>query len=66
MGARDESSTVPGGRSLEPIRPIPASVSRRAVEARIGSCSVDKSFGVAKQCSPPQYDGSFVLGVLPP
>ena len=48
MGAREDSSTVPGGNNPELICATPASVILRSVFSRTGVDKVDRSFGVAQ------------------
>ena len=58
---------MPTGSMPELIELTPAAVMRRSVSNNTGWESLDMSFGVAQQCSPPsQYSGFFVLGVPPP
>lgn len=67
MGARDDSSRVPAGRSPDEILDMPALVSLRSVFKRNGDAREEKSFGVVQWWIPPcQYSGSDVLGVAPP
>jgi hypothetical protein len=62
MGARDESRTVPIGKSPELISGNPASVTFCSVSSSTELLKFDKSFGVAQKFVPPSQNSGLVRG----